>query len=79
MRTRLIQIGDSQGIRLPKKLIKQYDFQEEVQLVAQKAGILILPLQHKVRDGWEEAIANQIDIDHSWLNLRNQADSDWTW
>lgn len=44
MQTRLVAIGNSYGIRLPKTLIKQFDLDKgEVELVVKKEGILITP------------------------------------
>jgi len=53
MQTRLVAIGNSYGIRLPKALIKQFDLDKgNIEIIAKKDGILItpmatvLPLQH---------------------------------
>ena len=84
MTTRLIPIGNSRGIRISKSLIDQYEFDEEVELVAEKMGILILPKRQKARDGWEEALeAKQLPAlvkgDTDWLNAPLQENTDWTW
>lgn len=42
MQTRLIPIGNSYGVRLPKTLIKQFDLDKgDIEIVANKEGILI--------------------------------------
>ena len=54
LRTRIIKIGNSQGIRIPKPLLEQAGFGEEVELEIQDDRILIRPAQ-KRRQGWDEA------------------------
>ena len=42
MQTKLVAIGNSYGIRLPKSIIKQFDFDKGViEIVVKKEGILI--------------------------------------
>lgn len=50
MQTRLVSIGNSLGVRLPKSLIKQFDLDKgDIELVVKKEGILIIPLQVLLR------------------------------
>ena len=83
MTSKLIQIGNSRGIRLSKSLIDQYAFDEEVELIPEKAGILIMPKKHKAREGWEEILkASEVahtKEDAEWLDSPLSADNDWTW
>jgi antitoxin component of MazEF toxin-antitoxin module len=42
MQTRLIPIGNSYGVRLPKTLIRQFDLDKgDIEIVVKKEGILI--------------------------------------
>ena len=41
MQAKLIEIGNSKGIRLPKKLIEKYHLNEKLTLEETKQGILI--------------------------------------
>ena len=41
MRAKIVAIGNSKGIRLPKALLEQYRFQEEVELYAKKDCLVI--------------------------------------
>ncbi len=43
MRTRIIKIGNSQGIRIPKPLLEQSRLGEEVEIEAQRGRIVIQP------------------------------------
>jgi antitoxin MazE len=83
MTIKLIQIGNSKGIRLSKSLINQYEFSEEVELVPEKNGILIAPKKQKPRAGWDKILAEQhtelVKEDTQWLNAPLSIHEDWTW
>jgi antitoxin MazE len=53
MHTRLIRVGNSQGIVLPKKLLQQYRLSGEVELQPTPEGLLIKPVASPARRGWE--------------------------
>ena len=53
MHTRLIRVGNSQGIVLPKKLLQQYRLSGEVELHPTPEGLLITPVTSPARQGWE--------------------------
>jgi antitoxin MazE len=52
IRTRLIKIGNSQGIRIPKALIEQVGLGQDVEVEAQDGQLVIRPVRHP-RAGWE--------------------------
>ncbi|CAN5463731.1 hypothetical protein BH10ACI3_BH10ACI3_08890 [soil metagenome] len=54
MRSQIIQIGNSQGIRIPKVLLEDSRIIGEVDLELHPDGILIRNAQ-KPRSGWDEA------------------------
>lgn len=54
MKTKLIRIGNSRGIRLPKSLIEHVGLREEVELTVEGDRIVIRG-QRDPRAGWEEA------------------------
>ncbi len=54
VKTRIVRIGNSQGVRIPKLLLEQIDLGEDVELALEENQIVIrsaLPARH----GWEEA------------------------
>lgn len=53
-RTRIIQIGNSKGIRVPKVLLEQAALPDEVELQAER-GRLIVRAARGTRAGWAEA------------------------
>lgn len=56
MKTKLVRIGNSRGIRLPKLLIEQAGLVDDVQLELQGNTVVIRPLA-STRAGWAEAAA----------------------
>jgi mRNA-degrading endonuclease toxin of MazEF toxin-antitoxin module len=44
MRSKIVRIGNSQGVRLPKLLIEQAGLEEEIELRAEAGQIVIAPL-----------------------------------
>ena len=54
MKTHLVRIGNSRGVRLPKPLIAQAGLTEEVELRVQKGAIVIARVTTP-RSGWAEA------------------------
>lgn len=54
MRARIVRIGNSQGIRIPKIVLEQTRLKDEVELKVLDHEILITRLL-KPRAGWEEA------------------------
>jgi antitoxin MazE len=54
LKTKLVRIGNSRGVRIPKPLIEQAGLEEEVELRVTEDGILIEPARAP-RAGWAEA------------------------
>ncbi len=54
MRTEIVRIGNSRGIRIPKPIIKQCGFGESVELRVEKDRLIVSP-ERAPREGWEEA------------------------
>ena len=62
---KIIQIGNSQGIRIPKPLIALANLEgKELEYVVMNSGLLITP-EKKVRVGWENGI-DDLSVDWEW-------------
>ena len=62
---KIIQIGNSQGIRIPKPLIAIANLEgKELEYVVMDSGLLITP-EKKVRVGWENDI-DDLSVDWEW-------------
>lgn len=56
MKTRIVRIGNSQGIRIPKPLLEEAGLPDEVDLRAEAGRIVISPATVP-RAGWAKAAA----------------------
>jgi antitoxin MazE len=56
MKTRLVRIGNSRGVRLPKPLIEQVGLEEGIDLQVQAGSIVIRSITNP-RAGWADAAA----------------------
>jgi antitoxin MazE len=54
MKARLIRIGNSRGVRLPRPLIEEAGLADEVELQAREGEIVIRRVK-SAREGWAEA------------------------
>ena len=56
MKTKLVRIGNSRGIRIPKPLLEEAGLEDEVRLRVVEGGIVI-EAETDHRTGWAEAAA----------------------
>lgn len=56
LKTRIIRIGNSQGIRIPKPLLEQSGIEDEVELEVDD-GRIVIHAAGKTRRSWDEAFA----------------------
>lgn len=68
MRIDLVQIGNSQGIRLPKTVIEQAGLTRELELEVSPGAIVIRPVR-ETRAGWAEAAAECAALDDGDLDV----------
>ncbi len=55
MLAKIVQIGNSRGIRIPKSVFEQCHFGSEVMLKIDKKKLIIEPIKKKPRQGWKES------------------------
>jgi antitoxin MazE len=83
MRARVIKIGNSQGLRIPKSVLDQTGITDDVEIEVEKNQIIIRPVKN-VREGWDAAFKIMgekgddkpiIDdsVSHSW------DEEEWQW
>jgi antitoxin MazE len=81
-KTRIVRIGNSRGIRVPRALLEQADLPEDVELLAQP-GRLIVRAVRRARAGWAEAARAMHDRGEDALldaPVSTRFDQDeWTW
>ena len=54
MDIRVINIGNSKGIRLPKAILEQYNISDTLELILEKGKIILKP-KSVPRKGWEKS------------------------
>jgi len=54
MKTRIVRIGNSRGIRIPELLLEETGLQGEVEITAEDGALVIRPTR-KPRQGWAAA------------------------
>jgi len=83
MKTKLVTIGNSQGVRLPKAVVEACGIalDQPLTIEIRERTILLSPAR-AARDGWEDAARDATcQPDSLWGELPpgNAADDDWTW
>lgn len=84
VKTRLVKIGNSRGIRIPKLLVEQVGLTDDIELEVQERALVIRSVQHP-RAGWEAqfaAMAEQGDdqpLDTTRAELTTWDAEEWEW
>ena len=84
MRSKIIRIGNSRGIRIPKPLIEASGLGDEVEITLKEDALMIEPVRHP-RSGWEEEfkrMANEGDdvlLDGDQLQTSRWDEEGWEW
>ncbi|HSW09312.1 MAG TPA: AbrB/MazE/SpoVT family DNA-binding domain-containing protein [Bacillota bacterium] len=63
IRARIVRIGNSRGIRIPKIWLEQLNLGDEVELAIRQDSLVVRPA-HAPREGWStafEAMAQNLD------------------
>ena len=60
IKTKLIRIGNSQGIRIPRAVVEQTGLQGELELVVRRQQLLVRPAS-RPREGWEDQFRRMAD------------------
>ena len=84
MKTRIVRIGNSQGIRIPKPLLEAAGLQGEVDLTT-KRGVLLIRPARSPRDGWALAFQGMAQRGDDTLladippTLSDWDEEEWEW
>lgn len=84
MKAALIRIGNSRGIRLPKPVIEQCGFEDEVEMQVQHHE-LVIRSSSRPREGWRSAFARMGECgDDELLDRAAETgavwdEEDWEW
>lgn len=84
MKTNIVQIGNSRGIRIPKALLEQCQLQDAVELEMRDDHLVIRPAT-KPRSGWDDAFRQMHDhgddalVDAGALSATEWDTTEWEW
>jgi antitoxin MazE len=83
MKTTLIPIGNSRGVRIPKPLIEQCGLTEQVAMDVQD-GMIVIHSPRRPRAGWAMAFARMARVGDDKLldpypSSTRWDDEDWQW
>jgi len=85
MKTKLIRIGNSQGVRIPKPIIEEIGLSEEIEMIL-KDNEIILRSADQTRKGWDSAFEQMAEEDDDQLIDEESVDApsrwdkaEWTW
>lgn len=85
MKTKIIRIGNSQGVRIPKPVIKEIGLSKEIEMILEENQI-ILRSAEDTRHGWEHAFEQMAEhhddqlLDRESVETSSQWDeTEWTW
>jgi antitoxin MazE len=82
MKVNIVSIGNSKGIRIPKSILDQCNFNKEADLEVENNKLVIKPVKKKIRDGWVSAFRLMHERKEDVLLLDDSLDSEmknWEW
>jgi antitoxin MazE len=82
MKVNIVSIGNSKGIRIPKSILDQCNFNREAELEVQNNKLVIKPVKRKVREGWDKAFKLMHERKEDVLAVNDSLDlemENWKW
>lgn len=83
-KTRIVNIGNSRGIRIPKLLLDQAELRDEVEIEVQGDQLIVRPVRGP-RQGWDEQFAEMAErgddrlLDPETVALSSWDKDEWEW
>lgn len=85
MRAKLVRIGNSRGVRLPKPVLEESGLPEDIEIKVEADRIVLMPARKHPREGWAESarrmVANRDDVDlwEGATGLNSWDEEEWEW
>ncbi len=82
MKTHIISIGNSRGIRIPKAILEQCRIEKDVELELEDDKIIIRPLKKTPRKSWAQSFQKMKSFQDDRLLIDDRLDmdeKDWEW
>jgi antitoxin MazE len=82
MQVTIRRMGNSQGVLIPKPLLKQLGLEGEAEMMIEGDALVLRPAKPIVRSGWAEASRRIAATGEDALTLpefSNEEDKNWVW
>mgnify|MGYP002626526158 CR=1 FL=1 len=76
MKAKLIAIGNSKGVRLPRAVIDECGFGEEIELRVERGTVVLAPARG-AREGWDDAFRGMAAEGDDAPLLPDRLEHDW--
>ena len=83
-KTRIVKIGNSRGIRIPKLLLDQAELGDDVEIELQEGQLVVRPVRGP-RQGWDAKFASLASrgddklLDSEIISLSSWDNDEWEW
>jgi antitoxin MazE len=84
VKTRIVKMGNSKGVRIPKPILEQLGLGEEVELLVRE-NQLVIRASKGARAGWDEQFARMAErgddrlLDEEAMHLTKWDKDQWRW
>ena len=82
MTAKLIKIGNSRGVRIPKEYLEGWDENQEIN-ISKSGNSLIISPKKTSRENWVDQMKqndHSETLDEHWNNIENEFDkTEWEW
>jgi antitoxin MazE len=78
----IVQIGNSKGIRLPKKILEQCEINDKIEMEVVDKEIILKAIKNKPREGWNEKFKLMAENGEDNILIDEKLDLDmknWEW
>jgi antitoxin MazE len=82
VKVNIVSIGKSKGIRIPKSISDQCNFNKEADLEVEHNKLVIKPVKKKIREGWDNTFKLMHERKEDVLLLDDSLDiemKNWEW
>jgi antitoxin MazE len=81
IKTKIIQIGNSRGIRIPKHILERFNIKNQIELIIDDENQQIyIKSSNSVRNGWEKAFQKMHQLKEDELLIEDDLDLEpWDW
>ena len=76
MKTEIIRIGNSHGVRIPKPILEQCGLHGQVEMDVKQGKLIIAPAQ-AVRSGWADTFQSMAESGDDQLLMGDDVASQW--